>query len=62
MAIPVFVGAGTGLEILVAGTQTVSKTGCTAGNFVMAWQVALLWVILAADLAVLFGALWTYLR
>jgi len=36
MSIPVFVGAGTGLEILVAGTQTVSKTGCTAGNFLMA--------------------------
>lgn len=36
LRIPQFVGAGAGIEILVAGTQTVSKTGCTAGNFLMA--------------------------
>ena len=31
---PVFVGAGTGAEGLIAGSFTVSKTGCTAGNLV----------------------------
>lgn len=34
MAVPTFVGAGTGAERTTAGTFTVSKTGCTAGNVV----------------------------
>ena len=35
MAEPVFVGAGTGTERLTAGSFTVSKTGCTAGNLLL---------------------------
>jgi hypothetical protein len=34
MAVPVFVGAGTGAAILT-GTATVSKTGCTSGNLIL---------------------------
>ncbi len=33
--LPAFVGAGAGVEQLVDGTVTVSKTGCTAGNLLM---------------------------
>lgn len=36
MALPSFVGAGAGAEGLIAGAFTVSKTGCIAGNIVMA--------------------------
>lgn len=34
-AVPVFVGAGTGVERLSPGALTVSKTGCTAGNLLV---------------------------
>lgn len=35
MALPVFVGAGAGVERLTAGSLTASKTGCTAGNLLV---------------------------
>src|SRR5262245_13777197 len=35
MAVPTFVGAGSGVEV-TTGTQTMSKTGCTAGNLLLA--------------------------
>lgn len=38
MAVPIFVGAGTGVEILTS-IATASKTGCTAGNLILAHLV-----------------------
>lgn len=35
MSVPLFVGAGAGAERLTAGSFTVSKTGCTAGNLMV---------------------------
>lgn len=35
MPTPLFLGAGAGVEVAAGTSQTVSKTGCIAGNFLM---------------------------
>src|SRR5262245_21181718 len=34
MTVPTFVGAGSGIEV-TSGSQTLSKSSCTAGNFIL---------------------------